>query len=46
MKRDCIKVATRGRANKIKPQFDSVEEMADFFDKVDSTKLSWGRYRP
>jgi predicted DNA binding CopG/RHH family protein len=41
MKRGCIKVATRGRANKIKPQFDTVEEMADFFDKVDSTKLAW-----
>jgi predicted DNA binding CopG/RHH family protein len=34
-------VATRDRAKNIKPQFDSIEEMADFFDKVDSTKLSW-----
>lgn len=34
-------MATKGRAKKTKPQFDTIEEMADFFDKSDSTKLAW-----
>jgi predicted DNA binding CopG/RHH family protein len=41
MKRGCIKVGTKGRAKETKPQFDTIEEMADFFDKADSTKQSW-----
>ena len=34
-------MATKGKAKETKSQFDTIEEMADFFDKTDSTKLAW-----
>jgi predicted DNA binding CopG/RHH family protein len=34
-------VAAKVKGNKKTPQFNAIEEMADFYDMNDSTKLDW-----
>lgn len=34
-------MAAKAKGKNKTPQFDTIEEMADFYDKNDSTKLDW-----